>query len=272
MTHKLLSLFLFLIIGLSSSVGQTFNGLVQSTKGEPIAYANIGVAKKGIGTITNEKGLYSLALSTLYGKDSIRVSCIGYLPFTMQVSDFMTKQPKIIVLKDANYSINDVVVNRSHFSNEILGYTCSSRMIQAGFTNNNLGYELGVLLKVKTRAKIQRINLNVGTCTYDSVVYRVNVYEQRGELDFVNILSKPIYIKFNKNMIKGTLSFDISNRNIWIKGNGLVTVEHIKSMGKGQLNFCGAFPGKTYHRKASQGIWETAPVAVGVFVDANVEQ
>ena len=70
---------------------------------------------------------------------------------------------------------------RSHFKDKILGYTIQSKIIQAGFTNNNLGYEMGVLIKNKTRAKIQSINLNVGTCTYDSVLYRVNVYEQKGK-------------------------------------------------------------------------------------------
>ena len=37
------------------------------------------------------------------------------------------------------------------------------------------------------------------------------------------------------------LSFDISGENVWVKGNGLVTIEHIKNMGKGQLTFCAAF-------------------------------
>jgi len=248
---------------------QTFTGIVQTTDGKPIAYTNIGVVKKGIGTTSDEKGRYSLALDKFYGNDSLRFSCIGYQSLNIKVSDFMMKHPTVIYLKEIKYLLNEVVVSVNSFKDILLGYTAESHLIQAGFTENRLGYECGVLLKVKKRTKIMRVNLNVATCTYDSVMYRVNVYEQKGKLDFVNILTKPIYIKFTKAMINKTLSFDISAENVWINSNGLITIEHVKNMGKGQLTFCGVFPGTVCHRKTSQAIWETTPVGVGVFVDAK---
>ena len=97
-------------LGLNIINAQTFSGFVQTAKGEPIAYANIGIAKRGVGTITDEKGKYILALHSYFGNDSLRVSCIGYEPFTIKVADFMQKTTTIIVLKEVKYAINEVVV------------------------------------------------------------------------------------------------------------------------------------------------------------------
>lgn len=50
------------------------------------------------------------------------------------------------------------------------------------------------------------------------------------------------------------------------------TIEHVKDLGEGFLHFCAGLTHKTYYRKTSQGVWQTAPVGISISVIADVEK
>jgi hypothetical protein len=256
-----------------SIFGQEYSGFAFNSKDKsPIEFVNIGVVGKNIGTISDKNGKYSLSIDNKFYNDTIRFSCIGYKSYSARVADFKRLLEKNILLDEKLYELNEVIVSPKIFKDKTLGYNSHSRAIQGGFKENRLGYECGVLLKIKKTAILKKINLNVAYCRYDTIFYRINFYKVTGKMEFENILIKPIYIQTPKDKIKDKITVDLSSENIHVNGNCLVTIEQIKDLGNGNLWFCATFPGKTYYRKTSQGIWETAPIGLNISVDAKIEK
>jgi hypothetical protein len=61
------------------------------------------------------------------------------------------------------------------------------------------------------KVKLKDINLNVAICTYDSVTYRLNIYQSEDQTEYKNILTSPVYISFSKDEIKKVITFDLSH-------------------------------------------------------------
>ena len=127
-------------------------------------------------------------------------------------------------------------------------------------------------MKVKKTAFIKKVNINISNCSYDTIFYRLNIYKANGKNDFENILREPIYIKLPKESVKDEIEIDLQEKNIVVDGNFLVSLEHVKNLGPGNLYFCAGLSNKTYFRKTSQGKWETAPVGISISVVADVEK
>jgi hypothetical protein len=142
----------------------------------------------------------------------------------------------------------------------------------AGFKDNILGYELGIMMKIRKSALLEEVNINFGRCTYDSIFYRVNVYEVRGKMNFENILTEPIYLKLARENISETVVIDLKSYNIVTQGNVLITLEHVRNLGPGFLYFSSNFSSRTYFRKTSEGKWDSAPVGISISLKAQVEE
>ncbi len=253
---------------------QTFTGKIIS-KGNltPVEYANIGILNKNIGTTSDASGNFSIDLSSELKNDTLRISCIGFETRNIIVSDIIQSKSKDIQLSEKTYNLTEAVIVPKRYKEKTLGINARSKSIQAGFSEHLLGKEMGVFLPIKKSAKIKKINLNIATCNFDTVFYRINVYEVKNlwKRDFENILKAPIYINIPKDKVKETISINVENRDIWVTGNCLISIEYVKDLGKGQLFFCAGIGNSTYHRKTSQGKWSSTPIGIGINVLADVE-
>jgi len=145
-----------------------------------------------------------------------------------------------------------------------------SNYLKSGFADNDLGSELGIKLFVKKPVKLKNINLNVAVCTFDSVTYRLNVYETFNQISYRNILTEPIYMSFSGKEAGETITFDLSRYSIVIQGNVLISLELYKDLGDGKLLFnTEYFTGYTYHRKTSDGKWVSSPGVIGMFLNSH---
>jgi len=270
---KVLFLVSILFLALTSLCGQNIiSGIVlNETRKAPAEYVNIGIVGKNIGTVADENGKFNLLIESQYQNDSLLFSCIGYEPYSVKISDI--KQDCIINLKEKSYLLEGIVVRPRAFKERVLGITSNSKFMIMGFQNNKLGYECGLLMKVKKAAVIKKVNVNIATCNYDSIFYRLNIYEVNGKNDFENILREPIYVSASKEeILKDGLQIDLEAENIIVNGDFVVTLEHIRDLGNAGIWFCTSMKQKTYFRKTSQGSWETAPVGISMSVVADVEK
>lgn len=273
MKNAILSFLVVSVISSANLMAQVHSGFITCKQtGQPVEYANIGIVGKNVGTVSNDKGYYSLQIDEKYSNDSLLFTCIGYKPYSIKVSEFRKLQNHSISLDEKVTEIQTVVVLPKKYVLKKLGVTTRNKSFSAGFENNQLGYEMGIMMKVKKNAFIQKVNLNINQCTYDSLLYRLNIYKVNGEMDFENILTKPIYIKLPKRELNKTVTIDLTSYNIKVQGNFLVALEHIKDMGLGILHFSCSLTQRTYYRKTSQGAWDTAPIGVSISVDAKVEK
>lgn len=264
------------IILLAASVmqAQTIKGIITDaiTK-QPIPYVNIGVPGGNTGTVSDEKGHYELQIPDSLNPSVIRFSCIGYEPYNQTVSEFKSLASQNISMNEKVTQLSEVLVLPKKFVRKTLGVKTRLRNIAAGFRENKLGYELGIMMKTNKTMTLQTIHVNFSHTAYDSIFYRLNVYEEVGKMQFENILTKPYYISIALTDIKETVEIDVSHLQITSNKNLLVTLEHVRNLGeKGYLFFCAAPGKKTYYRKTSQGDWESARVGISISADVLMEK
>jgi hypothetical protein len=265
-----LSFFLLFIPGLIFSQSQRGRVLSGETN-SGIGYVNVGIMGRNIGTVANEAGDFSLILDKTYINDSLRFSMIGYESKTLPVTQFKKDSVLYVYMKPALYRLQEVKVIY-HKPREIkLGTEVVSNELRSGFAYNDLSSELGIKLHVKGMVKLEDINLNVAICTYDSVTYRLNIYQSDNQVDYKNILTVPIYISFSKDKINNVIAFNLRKYSIIIEGNVIIALELYKDLGEGRLLFYTEyFTGYTYHRKAIEGNWIEAPGVIGMYLNGQL--
>lgn len=265
-------IFIF-VISCNTIFGQAIKGtLISADSKQPIEFANIGIVGKNVGTVTDLNGKFNLLVDSEHDNDSMLFSIIGYEPLSIKIADLRKHTANEILLEGKTYALAEVIIKPKIFKQRTLGVTTKFKRIAAGFKDNKLGYELGILMSVKKSAFIKEVKVNISTCSYDTIFYRLNIYKVQGKMDFENILREPIYFEIPTKSMGNEVRVDLQSRNTIVKGNFLVTLEHIKDLGNGHLYFCAGLTDKTYYRKTSQGKWETAPVGVSISVIADIEK
>lgn len=246
-------------------IAQEISGIIiNETNEQPIEFVNIGVVGKNVGTVSDISGKFKLIIDTGFNNDTLMFSRIGFNPFFIKVANLRKNHNNKIVLHEKTCELTEVVVRPQVFKQKTLGVTTKFKKISGGFKDNLLGYECGILMKVKKRALLRKVIINISYCSYDTIFYRLNIYKVQGKMNFENILKEPIYVKLPKESVKENIQINLESKNIIVKGDFLITLEHIKDLGKGSLFFCAGITDKTYYKKTSQGIWETAPVGISI--------
>jgi hypothetical protein len=267
-------LLLFILFLPGSVFCQTYKGMVLTNETRRgIGFVNVGIIGKNVGTVTDQLGNFSLVIDNRYDNDSLRFSLIGYEPRSFLVKDFREDTVKEILLKPKMYKLDEVKVTYHRARGIRLGVPVISDQLKSGFSDNELGSEMGIKVETDGRVRLEDINLNVATCTYDSVTYRLNIYQcpEEDEGEYVNILQKPIYVTFSKDNIKEAITLDLKKYSIIIEGTILITLELYKDLGEGRLLFrTQFFTGTTYHRKTSEGRWTAAPGVIGMYLHGQL--
>ncbi|MFT7297920.1 MAG: hypothetical protein ACI81S_000840 [Sphingobacteriales bacterium] len=249
-------LFLMLMVtGFSCLAQKNISGrIIAEEKGKtPVSYANIGIPGKNLGTVSNLNGEYSLSIPDSLSKDSVRFSAIGFKPKTLAIKDL--QKLKEISLSAQIFDIPEVEIKSSKLKEKILGYKTDSRAMQAGFTSNKLGNEVGVRIKTKGRETyLKEFATNISSNTYDTVKFRLNIYTIKDDLPHQNILKENIII--TTTIEQGRVAVDLTPYKIWIDEDVIVTMEWIEDLGEQGLYFSAGFLGTVYGRQTSQGDWE----------------
>lgn len=91
---------------------KTTGKIIDATNNLPIAYANIGILGKNIGTVSDEKGLFSLNLGNSSDRDTLVISIIGYESQILTVADTKKKctQDCTFLLSKTNYELKEVEI------------------------------------------------------------------------------------------------------------------------------------------------------------------
>jgi hypothetical protein len=265
-----ISLFLLLLPGFIK--GQQVTGrVISSETGSGIAYVNVGIIGRNAGTVTDEKGNFTLSIDREFDNDSLRFFMIGFGPRAVLVTKFRNDTSKIISLHPVIYQLGEVNISSRRARKTEIGDEVVPNDFRSGFAYNTLGSELGHKVYTRHPIKLQDINLNIGVCTYDSVTYRLNIYRESESGDYKNILTVPIYISFTKEQINDPVTFDLSKYSIVIEGDIIIALELYKDLGEGRLLFRTRFlQGSTIHRKASEAEWTEAAGSVGMYLHGLV--
>lgn len=267
---------IIILFAISSSIlnGQTIKGriLAADTK-DAIGFVNIGVLNQTIGTVSNEDGDYVLNVSGSDTKDSIRFSMIGYKSQTFSIQKLMDEIEATIFLDPYNYQLDDVVISYKKIKKITLGLPIPEGNLKFSFADYlyTMGTEIGINIDTKHTIKLNDININIFSCSFDSVIYRLNIYKYVSQNEFENILTEPIYISFSKNDFTNPIKYDLNKYNIIISGNILIALQLIKDMGPGELSFRALSNiSDTYTRLSSGDHWRKSPGVIGMYLNGQI--
>lgn len=263
--QKIFLIPVLLLISLQLPGQSTVEGTIKDGKSmKGLAYVNVGVVGKNVGTVTDSDGRFQLTVEETYDHDTLSISMVGYQRKSWRVSDFrqLLRHETEIILDEEAYTMDEVVVYGEKFKGrklkeKVLGNPTESKSNRTGFETNYLGNEMGIVIKNKKRPTyIKDFNVSVVSNKYDSFKFRINFYDMKKGLPDKNILKENIIV--TSDMKEGKLTVDLTPYNIMVEDDFFVSMEWIEDMGEHGLFFStetsAASP--TIVRKTSQGAWK----------------
>jgi len=110
--NSLYTLALFILLA-SNMFSQTIVGNIIDIENNPIAYANIQIAKDGV--LSNEEGEFTVELNNFKPTDSVKISYIGYKSIKFTVKDLSSKSYQLI--EEIN-ELDEITVSKQVYSLE----------------------------------------------------------------------------------------------------------------------------------------------------------
>lgn len=181
---KLIQLLIYLAVHFVFSQATLKGEILDAETSKPLAYVNIGIANKSVGTVSNAQGNFKLQLyDRVSSKDTIVFSHIGYAPRAIPVS--VLKNNKVTIkLEPLETRLEEVVVQykrpkakKMGRSNKGLGllhqvfYTSYEKDV-----DDRLSKEMGVRMPVRKDCKVEALNFNITSNDFKSLKFRINFY------------------------------------------------------------------------------------------------
>lgn len=264
---QIVSTFILLFFALTASSQSISGSILGLNNKEVLPYVNIGVIGKGIGTVSDINGKFTLNLHDSLNDQILKFSLIGYKSQSFTVKEFkktLKENSTTIYLEENIFSLSQVVIRPKILKTKVIGNENDSKITAAGFKSNDLGSELGTIMKIKkSPSLIENVNFNIARNDIKNAKFRVNIYSIKNGMPDSILLKEPIYI--TTSLESGTLSLDMKKYNLWVNTDYLVTLEWIEDYGPNKLFFCvGLMNSNSLWRKTSQDKWQKAtPIGIG---------
>ncbi len=271
-------LLIFVLLGFTycSVWGQiTITGSVKNiiTK-DKIAFANIGIRHKNIGSVANSIGIFSLTLEQKYQNDTLIFSCVGYEELSLPIKQIISLQQSDFQLTPKLLQLDTVSAIAPRLKEKKIGVYKYNPLLH--FTDGSIGqddiFEIAQLMHLGNKTvKLTSLNLHINEPRKDSGIFRINFYAFDGKMPGKRIIEKEILQ--TKSIRPGWLSFDLANDNIRLKGDIIVSVEFLPSGKKEypivyEIKLGGR--SKSFVRTHSIGIWTVPPHHYRMYITALV--
>ena len=261
-------------MGSISAIGQEIHGVILSaTDSIPIPYAHIGIIGTSIGTISDERGRFTLSPVAMNQTDTVRFSALGYAPQEFLVSNLgkenLIKLDQQIVNLEV-VQVNDVKGNHK----KQLGYKSVSKKIVTGWTKPKSGGQRGILLRFPAKKPVfsEKIRFHIARSSYDSLLFRVHFYQAKDNWPGKSVNQRDIFIKTKQRF--GWVESDLTPYNLVLTDNTFVTLEIVEAWStrkKGTLLIsANLLKGAIYHRESSEDHWQKAKgTGASILVDVR---
>lgn len=154
----------------------TLRGIITDQKREEtIPFCNVAIVGKAIGTMSNNDGIYSIKIPVKYKNDTLRFSCLGFLPFEIPIAN-TTDSLLNVNLEKTVYHLKtvDVVLYHPPF------------VLQSFFENLSKNYN---------------DKYSLFTTFYREIIQENSNYTDVSEA-VLNVLKAPFSNEFNEDLVK----------------------------------------------------------------------
>ena len=250
---------------------QSYNGkILDRETGKAIPYVNIGLLKKGDGFTSDLNGNYRFNPVFANATDTLMFSCIGYKVFFINAYDLLKDTSKIVYLDKLPLNNNSPKPLSGKFILKEYGHTSQSSLADL-FILDVPAAEHGAIISFKKPAVLQTIVCNMAQLDTDSIYCRINIYKQTGNMQFENILEKPLYLIASKKDFNDRLILDVSGENIWVQGDYLFCIQNLFMENKSRkIALKGSLSGHTYSRYNSSDPWQKNGLAPAIWTEVKL--
>lgn len=247
-----------------------YNGqILDAETQEPLPYVNIGIVGKGVGTVTDEEGLFYLALDTskFEGTDMIQISSLGYKTVEISVGQISSRAAEFprILMRPSDIQLDEVILSNDALVpiQEFLGYRNYGEQ-NFGYWNKNiaLGGELSTKVKaLKGRRQLNSLEFEVWENPSDSVLIRVNIYDTNGfqGRPGTNLNTSQKNILHTLPAGRNIITVDLNPYELYVADDFFVSLELLNVYGDEKLGLVLAASGSegaSFRKYASQSEWE----------------
>ena len=218
--------FFFFFLMLFNYTLAQIKGICIDENGKAIPYVNISIKGKEIGTVSNEKGEFTLDSKKIFNTDRLLFSHIGFNSFDVLVP----KITKKIILLEKNELLEEVVLlkRKKKVKRKEIGTIKKRKMVTLYSFSKGLGNEIGKLIKVKKNSEYELLEckIQVAKLDFENVTIRINFYK-------VGLNNQIYKLPYNSNNIiakvdkEGNISIPLKEYNLFIDFNFLVSIEWI---------------------------------------------
>lgn len=278
-TPRLLFLIIFalLFLFLQQSDAQSLRGRVtDKDTNEPLEFVNVGILHRGTGSVTDQDGVFSFRVDSVLDTDTLRVSMLGYTTVNMTVSEFRSRlrgEMGGVALSKSFQEMRTATIHSRELKERKLGNK-NDGAVQAGFSSNDLGCELVTRIDIKNDPTfIEKFNFYVSSSIFDTLLFRVNLYEMENGMPGRQINTQNIFV--TTTVKKGWVSVDLSKFNLFSSKDFAIGLELIRDFRKGDVSkglyFGAGFLNKnSFYRQVSQQEWKNVGV-VGISFNVEVK-
>jgi hypothetical protein len=266
---KLIPLILLAVISTTHAQTMLKCTVLDSTTKAPLAFVNVGIPNKGVGTVTNELGVFTLTIPDSLKTEKLKISTIGYKCKTVGTSALAASP--IIFMASQAFNLKQVTILPHKIKQTVLGNKTTSQTMVVTSSGKSLGWEIATFLNIKHKQTyLKTLKISMVKNPYVNAKYRINVYakDANGNIGD-NILKKQIIGMFPTT--SSVMDIDLSKYNLYVDNDVFVAVEQISmyESGKNQITFSVKMLDKIYFRESSQGKWSHIPVGAGMWVEAE---
>lgn len=266
-----------LVTGYVQMQAQTVQGTVlHAETQEALPFVTIGIPGKGIGTVAQADGSFTLRLDDALPGDTIRISMIGFATEWRKAGDWKNQTNIQITLSPLDQQLEALVVRPTNRKTFFAGNDFDKPFVQVGFVGdaedttvvNPPGAELGTIMRVKKNKKhyLDSCGINMSQFTPDSAILRINFYQIVDDEPSLLLNTKPVYATLYKGQSK--LVIDLRPYNITADNDFVMAIEWLVDL-KGKQEtvlFCGGFVGAGIrYREVSEGKWKKAPIGIAMW-------
>ncbi|KXH85723.1 alpha/beta fold hydrolase [Chryseobacterium kwangjuense] len=274
---KKLNILLFLL-GIYSFNAQVISGtIISKNENKPVPYVKIGVEKENAGTVSDEKGNYSIDLTRFDASGKIKIEVPGYEPYIQTVEFFRKQDKQQIFLKEKTKNIKEVSIKVKKLVDKNWGVNTKTKhvlySVNPQFRREDFLGETALEFNASKRSKIKNINLNIASYISDRpVLMRYSIYSEKDGFPDKNILDEEITVQLTQEMIKdGTYTLDVNDHNIWVQGKFFIGIQFLKEF-EGKINISAALFRTGFMRKF-YGDWHKMTLAApAINIDVKVDK
>lgn len=254
--------FILILVLLSNacwSQNLLLSGTVKGVNNEKLAFVNIGIQNKNIGTISDENGDFSILLNRENQADSLSFSYIGYKLLTVKISNIIKKDINEFVLDENPFSLDEVIIISKKLKEKKLGTASYVSFVvgevRADDNQNNNIREFAKKLKIKKPSRLLDLHIALNNVNIGKGKFRVNFYTIKDNLPFEKIGSENIIIE--KQIINGWNTFDLKKFDLKFENPVFISIEYLPQEYNEQepFRYNGQLLGKSITRSSSLGSW-----------------